>query len=191
MPILEEDGAAIELAHLLDGLIVTGGPAIEDGLIGELPEDISPTDPRRLESDKKILGAFLESQKPVLGICYGMQLANALRGGRIYADVETQMEGAAIHSQKRGGTSHSVGVALNSILHDILKTDTLNVNTRHIQAIEQPGRGLRIAATAPDGVIEAIESPDGSFVGVQFHPERMGEVGDALFAYLVQQAQQG
>lgn len=188
VPMMDDDEATSAFAELLDGLIVTGGPAVEEGLIGQLPDDISPTDPFRARSDKRILQTFLDERRPILGICYGMQLANALRGGRIYADVETQMATAGVHSQKRGGTTHHVWVEPDSVLDSILQTGALEVNTRHIQAIERPGEGIQVAATAPDGVIEAIESTDGSFVGVQFHPERMGDVGQALFSYLVKQA---
>jgi len=188
VPMLKDEEAAKLFAGMLEGLVVTGGPAVEDGLVGELPDDISPADPIRVASDTYILGAFLDARRPVLGICYGMQLANALRGGHIFADVETQMGGAEVHSQKRGGTTHTVHVGPDSLLKTILQTDSLVVNTRHIQAIKTTGEGLRVAATAPDGVIEAIESTDGSFVGVQFHPERMGKAGHPLFSYLIERA---
>ena len=188
VPMLEDAEAAKLFAGMLDGLIVTGGPGVEDGLVGELPDDISPTDPIRVASDTYILQAFLDARQPVLGICYGMQLANALKGGHIYADVETQMEGAEVHSQKRGGTTHAVKLGPDSLLKTILLTDSIEVNTRHIQAIKTMGEGLRVAATAPDGVIEAIESSDGSFIGVQFHPERMDETGHPLFSYLIERA---
>ena len=188
VPMLEDQKAATQFAGMLAGLVVTGGPAVEDGLVGQLPDDISPTDPIRTASDKRILQLFLTAHRPVLGICYGMQLCNALRGGHIYADVEAQMEGAEAHSQKRGGATHTVHIDQDSLLKTILLTDSLDVNTRHIQAIKTTGDGLHVAATAPDGVIEAIESTDGSFVGVQFHPERMDETGDALFSYLIKRA---
>ena len=188
VPMLEDAEAAKLFAGMLDGLIVTGGPAVEDGLVGELPDDISLADPIRVKSDTYVLRTFLEARRPVLGICYGMQLANALKGGHIYADVETQMEGAEVHSQKRGGTTHAVILGPDSLLKTILLTDSIEVNTRHIQAIKTMGEGLRIAATAPDGVIEAIEISDGSFVGVQFHPERMGRAGRPLFSYLIERA---
>ncbi len=187
VPMLDNEDAATQFAEQLDGLIVTGGPAVEDGLIGELPDDMAQTDPTRTASDKHVLQLFLDARRPVLGICYGMQLANALRGGRIYADVQTQMEGSAIHSEKRGGTTHALNVKQDSVLSTLLNPSVNVVNTRHIQAIESTGNGLRVVATAPDGVIEAIESTDGSFIGVQFHPERMGEAGHQLFSYVVNQ----
>jgi putative glutamine amidotransferase len=190
VPMLETDDAADAFVDLLDGLVVTGGPAITDGLVGDLPDEIDETAEARLASDKRVLGAFRAARQPVLGICYGMQLGNALAGGTLYADVQAQLGGSAAHSQKRGGTDHPVTFEPGSHLHRVLARDTLFVNTRHLQAIETPGPGLRIAARAPDGVIEAVESEDGSFLGVQWHPERMSETMAPLFRHLVEQARQ-
>lgn len=188
VPMLETDEAADAFAELLDGLVVTGGPAITDGLVGDLPDEIGETAEARLASDKRVLSAFRAARRPVLGICYGMQLGNALAGGTLYADVQAQLAGSAAHSQKRGGTEHAVMFEPGSHLHRVLERNTLFVNTRHLQAIEIPGHGLRIAARSADGVIEAVESEDGSFLGVQWHPERMNETMAPLFKHLVEQA---
>ena len=188
VPMLDDEATADTFADLLDGLVVTGGPAITDSLTGPLPPEIDTTDPVRLASDRRILHRFLERRRPVLGICYGMQLGNALLGGSIYGDVEAEREGAHVHSQMRGGTEHVVHVAAETHLCRILGTDHVVVNTRHLQAVATPGSGLRIAATATDGVIEALESLDGQFIGVQFHPERMGREMEPLFRHLVEGA---
>ncbi len=188
VPMLETEDAADDFVALLDGLVITGGPAITDGLVGTLPEDIEETAPDRLASDTHILSAFLSTHRPVLGICYGMQLGNAAAGGTLYADVQAQRNGSAAHSQKRGATDHAVTLEPGTHLHRVLQQESFAVNTRHIQAIESPGRSLRVAARAPDGVVEAVESEDGSFVGVQWHPERMGAVMAPLFRHLVEQA---
>jgi putative glutamine amidotransferase len=135
-----------------------------------------------------MLAAFLAARRPVLGICYGMQLGNAAAGGTLYADVETQVDGSAAHSQKRGGTDHVVTIEPGTHLNRVLQRARIPVNTRHLQAIETPGRGLRVAARAPDGVIEAVESEDGLFLGVQWHPERMDGAMASLFRHLVEQA---
>lgn len=189
LPMIEDDDAVSSLVALLDGLIVTGGPAITDGLVGTLPDDIDPTEPLRLRTDQRVLAACRAAQKPVLGICYGMQLINAMDGGTIYADVERQMKDAAAHSQKRDATSHPVHLIEGTHLHRILNRTKLSVNTRHLQALASVGDGLRVSARAPDGVIEAIENEDGSVMGLQFHPERMGQVMQPLFQYLVRQAE--
>ncbi len=188
VPMLESDEAADAFAALLDGLVITGGPAITDGLVGTLPDDIEETDPARLTSDTRMLAAFLAAKRPILGICYGMQLANAAAGGTLYADVQAQRDGSAAHSQKRGASDHAVLLEPGTHLQRVLQRDSVTVNTRHIQAIDTPGRGLRVAARAPDGVVEAVESEDGLVLGVQWHPERIEHDMAPLFRHLVEMA---
>ena len=187
VPMLATDAAADAFAALLDGLVVTGGPAVTDGLVGELPDDIDETEPDRAASDRRILSAFLAARRPALGVCYGMQLANAIRGGTIWADVERQ-QGAAVHSSGRGGTTHAMTPVEGTHLARLVGTAPIEINTRHVQAVEAVGDGLVVSARAPDGVIEAVESEDGSFVGLQFHPEAMEPPLDAVFEDLVSRA---
>jgi putative glutamine amidotransferase len=186
LPMGESADTVRALARQMDGLIITGGPAITEGLIGTLPEEIAATDTVRSASDRQYLGAMLDAGKPILGICYGMQLLNAHAGGTIYADVERQLDGALVHSHKRDGTTHPLRLTAGTHLRRLLGTDVLDINTRHLQAIADLGNGFRVSATAPDGVIEAIESPDGTILGVQFHPERMGASMQPLFQHLVE-----
>src|SRR5690606_9077879 len=188
VPMLEDPKNVDEFVHLLDGLVITGGPAITDGLIGKLPDDIQETDAVRVESDRTVLAAFMRKRKPILGICYGMQLINATVGGTIYADVQAQIPGTLSHSEKRGADSHSILLEETSYLRRLLKNSSLEVNTRHIQAVAEVGPPCRIAARAPDGVIEAIEDEDGTILGVQFQPERMGEEMLPLFQHLIANA---
>jgi putative glutamine amidotransferase len=188
VPMLATDEAAEAFAALLDGLVVTGGPAVTDGLVGELPDDIDETDPDRVASDVRVLRAFLDARRPTLGICYGMQLASALRGGTIYADVERQVEGTATHSRGRGGTVHPARLVGGSRLRQIVGRDEIEINTRHVQAVAEPGDGLVVSARAPDGTIEAVESTDGTFLGLQFHPEAMEPPLDSVFEDLVARA---
>ena len=182
------DAGTEAFAEMLDGLVLTGGPAVTDRLIGTLPPDLDETDPVRARADRRVLAAVVKARKPVLGICYGMQLLNAVGGGSIFADVERQVNGASVHSSGRGADVHPVRLVEGSHLRAALGVDTLVVNTRHVQAVAEVGRGFTVAATAPDGVIEAIESADGRMIGVQFHPERMGEAMQPLFRRLVDQA---
>jgi len=178
-------GAAEELESALDALVVVGGPGVVDGLIAPLAPELAPVSDRRRHADARILQAFVTAGRPVLGICYGMQLANALRGGTIYGDVERQLAGSMPHSHQRGATTHEVSVLPDTHLRRILGTGTVVVPTHHLQAVAAVGSGLRVSATAPDGVIEAVESIDGAFIGVQFHPERMGDEMAPLFRHLV------
>ncbi len=188
VPMVESDQALRSFIRLLHGLVITGGPAIVDGLIGELPPDLHPTDAVRIRSDKAVLNLFLEEKKPILGICYGMQLLNAASGGTIYADVERQRADSITHSDKRGADVHAVRLVETSHLQRILDCEAVDVNTRHVQAVAEVGSAYRIAATAPDGVVEAIENEDGTILGVQFHPERMGSNMIPIFRHLVERA---
>lgn len=185
LPMLDTDAATDELVDLLDGLVVIGGPAVTEGLDGTLPDDLGTLDAQRADSDRAWMKRCWAAGHPILGICYGMQRLNALAGGTIYGDVERQHDGALTHSQKRGGTTHPVHIAPSSQLHDLLGQSSLTVNTRHLQAISRLGDGFSVAATAPDGVIEAIEHKSGKIFGVQFHPERMGTDAAPLFQGLV------
>lgn len=187
LPMLETDALYRDLVDSLDGLVVIGGPAVTEGLVGTVPDDLGTLGTVRAASDRKWMERAWAADLPILGICYGMQRLNALAGGTIYGDVEREHEGAQTHSQKRGATTHPVQIQ-SARLRELLSTDTVRVNTRHLQAIADVGTGFSVAATAPDGVIEAIEHESGRILGVQFHPERMGDAMQPLFRWLVSEA---
>ncbi len=184
LPMPVPDAMARRIVDRIDGLVITGGPAIEDGMIGSLPDDLAPTDPVRRQSDDRYLALAEEAGLPILGICYGMQLLNARAGGQIFGDVERQSD-VLPHSPKRGGETHDIEIMPGSTLHRLLGCARMTVNTRHIQALASVGRDYRVTATAPDGVIEAIERADGRVMGVQFHPEKMAAAMRPLFRHLV------
>src|SRR5690606_27623375 len=140
------------------------------------PADLEDADPVRQEADLLLLETFRHHSRPMMGICYGMQLLNAVDGGTIYADVQHQITGAMVHSATRGAPDHEIRIEEGSRLADVLGTRSFRVNSRHTQAVAEVASAYRVAARAPDGVIEAIESQDGRVLGLQFHPERMAEM---------------
>ena len=181
------------LLDMLDGLVITGGPGITQGLVGELPDDLPAVDMHRWQSDCAAFEALQERHRPMLGICYGMQFINARLGGTLYADVQGQL-GVVPHSPKRTrgrDIMHDIALSDGSALAAIVGQTRVAANSFHLQAVEQVGQGLQVSAHSDDGLIEAIEGEEGRLVGVQFHPEAMpGSAWDRLFEHLVERASQ-
>ena len=179
------------LLEVLDGLVITGGPGITEGLVGRLPDDLPAVDLHRWKSDCVAFELLREKRRPMLGICYGMQFINARLGGTLFADVQAQL-GVGAHSPKRTqgvNIMHDVSVETGSLLADLVGSSSIPANSFHLQAVEKGGEGLRVNARAADGLIEGIEEEGGRLLGVQFHPEAMlGSAWDSLFAHLVRQA---
>jgi putative glutamine amidotransferase len=182
--------AGIEgLARRLDALLVPGGDDFEPprpyppGVHFELV-------PRaQLEFDRALLAAVLARERPVLGICYGAQLLALHHGGALLYHLPVDLPAAGEH---RGpGARHALALERGTRLARLLACASAPVNSQHHQGIREPGAGLRVAARAPDGVIEAIEGVSGPWcIGVQWHPELQDDPGStALFAELVAEAQ--
>jgi putative glutamine amidotransferase len=166
--------AALLLADL-DGLVVTGGAFdIPPERYGEARRPAcGPSKPKRTDAELLMLQAALEAGLPVLGVCGGMQLLAVSQGGKLWQDLPADL-GVRGHEQPppKDVPSHPVEVVPGSLLARLVGTAPLRVNSTHHQAVREPGRGARVSARAPDGVIEAIELPDRPFaLGVQWHPE--------------------
>ncbi len=183
LPTISDPKVAAQLCTRIDGLVVPGGPGITHNMAGTLPEVLSPVDPLRWASDTLFLQTAYNQDLPVLGICYGMQLMGVMAGGALYADAEQQHPNALVHSESRGATMHTIRIDPNTHLHRLLQVTSMEVNTRHLQALRTPGTGYRVSACSPDGIIEAIENAEGTRIGVQFHPERMNLL--PLFRHLI------
>jgi putative glutamine amidotransferase len=128
---------------------------------------------RQLAFDRALLAAALERDRPVLGICYGMQLFALHCGGALHFDVASDVPGAGEHRLRDPGARHAVRVESATQLRSALGAEQVAVNSRHHQAVADPGHA-RITARSADGITEAVELPGAHFaLGVQWHPESM------------------
>jgi putative glutamine amidotransferase len=171
----------------VDGLVLAPGRDLEPARYGREPDPLlAPTEPQRDEFELALVPAALRRGLPVLGICRGLQVLNVALGGTLVQDVRLvsqwaehpsdpgwrrwkEMERSALH----GGAvpahpRHAITIAEPSLLASALETTEATVNSFHHQAIDRLGEGLRVTATAPDGVAEAIELDGRPVLAVQW-----------------------
>jgi putative glutamine amidotransferase len=179
LPILSNTEALRLQIEAVDALVLAGGQDVQPQRYNEEPSPFLETIcPERDAYEIAALNFALAQQKPVFGICRGMQLINVAFGGSLYQDIAQQCPDRLQHSQKaiREEASHTVTLESDSWLSSIMKKETLPTNSFHHQAIKELAAGFRVSARAQDGIIEAIEKRDQGFiVGVQWHPEMMSE----------------
>ncbi|MDX9972786.1 MAG: gamma-glutamyl-gamma-aminobutyrate hydrolase family protein [FCB group bacterium] len=173
LPLARPDTVRETLSRL-DGLILSGGMDIPVEVLGEAPHpSLEPMQPERWPSECLWLETALEMGKPVLGICLGMQVMAVTAGARMILDIATQRPGSISHTEWPQRLRHEVIVEEGTRLASFAPALRVETTSSHHQAIVDVPKGYRLAATAPDGVIEAIEMPDRPFViGVQWHAER-------------------
>jgi putative glutamine amidotransferase len=179
IPLLDDTEALRAIYERMDGILIPGGVDVDPAAFGETPhERLGRIDPARDRVELQLVEWAVEDRKPVLGLCRGLQVINVALGGTLYQDLEAQYPNALKHDYfpnygfERDYLAHEVALTPGSRLHHALHAESIAVNSMHHQGIKQLGRSLAPSATAPDGLIEAIESCDDSFlVGVQWHPE--------------------
>ncbi|MCR9215052.1 MAG: gamma-glutamyl-gamma-aminobutyrate hydrolase family protein [Proteobacteria bacterium] len=169
----------------LDGLIVTGGAFdVDPAMFGaDTRHDTVVTKDRRTEFEKNMSEAMLAADKPVLGICGGQQLLHVILGGTLIQHIPDEVDDHLPHEQPNPRTEagHIVNIVPDTLLHRIVGTETLDVNSAHHQAAKDVSDNITVNALAPDGVIEGIEDSKYRFcLGVQWHPEYMISNGDKL-----------
>ncbi len=157
-----------EVSTEYDGLLICGGNDIHPKYYGEDIDGSVNIDEERDIAEMALAKAFIEANKPVMGICRGMQMINIVLGGSMYQDIPE----ANLHSSgDSSDLAHSVKAIEGSICHE-LYGEEFSVNSHHHQAVNRVGDGLRVTVTA-DNVIEALEHTKLPIFGVQWHPERM------------------
>jgi len=184
----------------LDAFVLPGAPADVNPALYHAPRHAKThdADANREKTDFAILEHAFVSNKPVLAICYGCQSLNVCLGGTLYQDIASELDTSIEHSKQglppdAADPVHPARIAPGgeiaqlAAISGLAKRDggfDVQINTSHHQSIRDLGHGLRVAALAPDGVVEAVEHEPHKHwvVGVQWHPERMA--GDALAAAL-------
>lgn len=176
---LSDPEQAVQDALTCDGLLLPGGGDMDPKFYGQarIPAYGEPN-LLRDAAEPLLLRAFLAADKPVLGICRGIQVMNAVLGGDLYQDIKPFE-----HLPHNGHWAkvHTVTVRRGTLLSRILGQDTVLVNSQHHQAVDRVAPGFTLAALSEDGIVEAIEKPDARFcLGVQWHPEWLSDADPAM-----------
>jgi putative glutamine amidotransferase len=175
------------IATEIQGLLLTGGVDIDPVRYGEeRHETVTALEPERDAFEFSLLLAARAAHLPVFGICRGLQVMNVALGGSLVQDIASQGAGNLPHTVPVPpcAIAHEVWVSKGSHLWTLMQekmvdADTCSVNSRHHQAIKHVAPGFEVTATAPDGIIEAIECPNSTFcLGVQWHPENFWRTGE-------------
>jgi len=177
IPFYQDLETSYELLEHLDGIVFSGGNDIDPTMYGEHPvaelgEIIPLRDRQDIELCKKVIK---ETNLPVLGVCRGIQVLNVALGGTNHQHLPAAgYESHSLGMFHRYAPSHDVNVVAGSRLHKVLG-DVAHVNSFHHQAVKDVAPGLKVVATAPSGLVEAVElDDDNRFVlATQWHPEMM------------------
>lgn len=187
---LEEELA--QLSAMCQGLVLTGGQDVSPEMYGQEPMDGLIEDcPKRDRMEKALLRMAIAENKPVLGICRGIQLINAALGGTLYQDLPLQHPSDVNHQQKPpyDQPAHEVTLVPGTPLEQCLGKKRIPVNSCHHQAVRDLAPGLEIMASASDGLTEAVWMPGHRFLwAVQWHPEfswRVDENSRRIFRALM------
>jgi putative glutamine amidotransferase len=165
------------LMETVEGVLLPGSDSDVDPLrYNQEPHPLlGSVHPIKDETDALVLAEVERSAKPLLAICFGMQILNVSRGGTLIQDIRSTLPEAIKHQQgpPRDRLSHRVRLLEGSLLSELAKGESALVNSHHHQAIETVGRELVATAWTHDGLVEALEDPreDRFALGVQWHPE--------------------
>lgn len=180
-------------ARELHAVVLPGSPADVDPsrYSSARHPAVAQPDSAREATDFALLAHSFGEGKPILAICYGIQILNVYLGGSLIQDIPSEVQTKIHHSAAKGEGErfHEVTVESRSRLAEIAGDDAIEVNSSHHQAIRELGNELRVTGRSGDGIIEAVEwvGDANRVIGVQWHPERMVEdrVAQVLFDDLI------
>lgn len=205
VPPMADESVIINTLSRLDGLLLSGGGDYNPLYCGEEPsEKLHSINKERDLAELLTVRLAYNRQLPMLGICRGIQTLVMALGGHVAQDLGETKERFVVkgasgnlhapikHSQDADRTqpTHTIEIEKDSTLSTLYdNVERIAVNSFHHQVVDDPGKRFHIVATSPDGLIEAIESREfKSIIGVQWHPECLGNDGQPLFEWLVRQA---
>jgi len=177
VPVGLNDEHVEEIVTRVDGFLFTGGGDLSPGLYnGTTHPALVDVDDARDRLEFFLVKTAVHQGVPFLGICRGLQVVNVALGGTLFSHIPGQFPGAIKHNYDSGTErellAHSVSLTPGTRLRRISSQDILEVNSLHHQGIKELASGIMASATAPDGLIEALEVPGHSFgCAVQWHPE--------------------
>ena len=175
LPLTADRADISRLVGLCSGFLFTGGQDVSPEIYGEEPKPAcGERCPARDGLERELLHQALEKDRPVLGICRGIQLLNACLGGTLYQDLPTEHPSQVPHTMTPpyDRVIHTVHILPDTPLATLLQRTELGVNSYHHQAVRTLAPGLAEMARSADGLVEAVYLPDRTFVwAVQWHPE--------------------
>ncbi len=193
LPLCLDDEVIRLLVETCDGFLLAGGTDIDPTHFGEKNQFSEDIDQVRDAFELRLVARVTKTDKPILGICRGMQLLNIARGGTLYQDIKTQLPGSLDHQhaktiQDYTVLSHDLSIDSGTRLGQALDVGAIKTNSQHHQAIKELGENLVVSTRASDGIIEGIEDPTKPFVvGVQSHPEALFSTTEHRWSALFEQ----
>lgn len=175
LPLTEDSETLEQIAENCSGFLFTGGQDVSPEIYGYSAKyDNIVCCKERDNMEIQLLKHILKLEKPILGICRGIQIINCAMGGTLFQDLPSEKNSAVEHHQSPPYDIpvHSVSIEKNSPLYKLLHTQNLKVNSYHHQAIKELSPQLKEMARSEDGIVEAVYMPSRKFVwGIQWHPE--------------------
>jgi putative glutamine amidotransferase len=198
LPLTDDEDAMKRLVETLDGFLIAGGQDVSPALYGEEARPVCGETCRERDAMESVLLRLLwDADKPVFGICRGLQILNAHLGGTLYQDLPAERPSGVNHRMAApyDRAEHPVSLLREAPLRILLNADSIGVNSCHHQAIKTLAPELLPMAISPDGLVEAVYAPQKRFVwAVQWHPEfffRKDENSRKLFSAFVRAAGKG
>ena len=176
LPYVDGDETIEKFVDICDGFFFTGGKDIDPKRYGEEARACEDIQYNRDELEFKVFQRVINTSKPILAVCRGLQLVNVALGGTLYQDIPSELDLQLQHrqSEPKFSPSHDVNILASTPLSELMGVDRIKANSFHHQAVKALGKGLAVMALSDDGVIEAAYLQDKRYLrAYQWHPERL------------------